>query len=215
MNKIKSLQFLRACAFLAVLAAHCDFPLLEGSMGVSIFFVLSGFCMAINYIPRAESLPSSFKGCVRFGCGKIKKLYILHLLMIAYVVFFLWGMPDSFSDVVILIIHALLLQSLFPSSAVITPYNGVSWFLSTYMFVCMAAPFIIKCLAKLDEPRGRGMCDIYIYNKGSFSRSCYYARRRLYLALCLLRVFPGHSGIPRILLSALSHAGFHSWRSAW
>ena len=144
MKRINSLQALRAFAFCVVLVSHCDFPRLQGALGVSIFFVLSGFCMAINYIPRADALPSSFKGCVLFGWNRIKKLYILHVLMVFFKVFVLWGMPHTAQDYVSLVLNLLLLQSFVPDPAVYGGYNGIAWFLSTYMFVSMAAPLVLR-----------------------------------------------------------------------
>lgn len=144
MNKINSLQSLRAFAFIVVLLSHCDFPLLQGSLGVSIFFILSGFCLAINYIPKVDTLPSTFVGCVRFGIGRIKKLYILHILMTLVKIFFLWGMPHTARDYFALVLHICLLQSLVPFPSVYYSYNSVSWFLSSYMIVCMVAPIVLR-----------------------------------------------------------------------
>lgn len=149
MNRINSLQSLRAFAFIVVLLSHCDFPLLQGSLGVSIFFVLSGFCLAINYIPKADTLPKSFIGCVRFGISRIKKLYALHIFMLLVKIFFLWGMPHTAQDYISLILNVCLLQSVVPYASVYSAYNGVSWFLSTYMLVSMVAPPIICLVGKI------------------------------------------------------------------
>lgn len=153
MNKINSLQSLRAFAFIVVLLSHCDFPLLQGSLGVSIFFILSGFCLAINYIPKVETLPKSFVGCVRFGIGRIKKLYILHILMMLVKIFFLWGMPHTARDYFTLVLHICLLQSIVPYTWAYTSYNGVSWFLSTYMIVSMAVPLVLHLADKMKSRR--------------------------------------------------------------
>lgn len=156
MTKINSLQALRALAFLTILAAHCGCPGVQGALGVSVFFMLSGFCFAINYIPKADSLPASPVGCVRFAVSKIGKLYVLHLLMIAYKMLFLWAMPQNAGDIVKLAVQVLLLQSFVPDPYVISAYNGVSWFLSTYMFVCIAAPFIVRRVAKIEREKHLG-----------------------------------------------------------
>ncbi len=153
MKKIDSLQTLRAFAFVVVLLSHCDFPLLQGSLGVSIFFILSGFCLAINYIPKAETLPKSFIGCVRFGINRIKKLYVLHILMMLFKLFFLWSMPHTTMDYISLLLNICLLQSVVPFPSVYSSYNGVSWFLSTYMLVSMAAPPIVYIVGKVKSKR--------------------------------------------------------------
>lgn len=153
MKKINSLQSLRAFAFLVVLVSHCNFPKLQGSLGVSIFFILSGFCLAINYIPKAETLPNSFVGCVRFGIGRIKKLYALHIIMLLFKMFFLWGMPHTALDYFSLLMNVCLLQSLVPYPSVYSSYNGISWFLSTYMLVCMIAPPVMRLAERLKSGR--------------------------------------------------------------
>lgn len=144
MKKINSIQTLRACAFLLILAFHCDFPVIRGSWGVSIFFVLSGFCLCINYLPRVESLPSSFTGCVRYAFSRVKKLYALHLFMLLFKILFLWGMPHTAKDFVSLFLNIFLLQSLIPDYSVYASYNGVSWFLSTYFIISIAAPALLR-----------------------------------------------------------------------
>lgn len=162
MKRINSLQALRALAFLTILAAHCGCPGVQGALGVSVFFMLSGFCFAINYIPKADSLPTSLAGCVRFSVSKIGKLYVLHLLMIAYKMLFLWAMPHNTGDIVKLVLQVLLLQSFVPDPYVISAYNGVSWFLSTYMFVCIAAPFIVRRVAKIEREKSLGAVSVGI-----------------------------------------------------
>lgn len=164
MNKINSLQSLRAFAFIVVLLSHCDFPLLQGSLGVSIFFILSGFCLAINYIPKVDTLPSTFVGCVRFGIGRIKKLYILHILMTLVKIFFLWGMPHTARDYFALVLHICLLQSLVPYTWAYFSFNGVSWFLSTYMIVSMAAPLVLHLTDKIKSKRELIIASVIIFS---------------------------------------------------
>lgn len=157
MTRINSLQSLRALAFLTILAAHCGCPGVQGALGVSVFFILSGFCFAINYIPKVDRLSTSLIGCVHFSVSKIGKLYVLHLLMIVYRILFLWAMPQNAGDIVKLVLQVLLLQSFVPDPYVISAYNGVSWFLSTYMFVCIAAPFIVCRVAKIERKKHLGV----------------------------------------------------------
>lgn len=162
MNKINSLQSLRAFAFVVVLLSHCEFPMILGQMGVSIFFILSGFCFAINYIPKADTLPRRFVGCVRFGISRIKKLYLIHILMLFFKIFFLWGMPHTSQDYFSLFLNVCLLQCLVPYPSVYFSYNGVSWFLSTYMLVCMAAPLVLRLSSNIKSTRKLTFASIII-----------------------------------------------------
>lgn len=152
MKKIAALQSLRALAFLEIFLAHCGVSPYMGALGVSIFIVLSGFCMAINYIPRIDIMPETLRGSVRFAVSKVKKLYLLHVIMTLCAVA-LRGVPQSVPDVLRLVINILLLQSLFPSSSVYFAYNGIAWYLSTYMFICLAAPFILRRISAASGKR--------------------------------------------------------------
>lgn len=146
MEKIKSLQSLRALAFIEVFLGHCGISPFFGAFGVSVFFVLSGFCMAVNYIPKIEEVPRGVRGSILFALGKVKKLYFLHIVM-TLLSFVLRGVPQSTGDILRLIINVLLLQSLFPRTDVYFAYNGISWYLSTYMFICLFAPAILRAVS--------------------------------------------------------------------
>ena len=58
-KQIESLQILRAIAFLEIFLGHCGITFFTGAFGVSIFIVLSGFCMALNYLPKADKISLS------------------------------------------------------------------------------------------------------------------------------------------------------------
>jgi len=75
-SKNKALQGLRAIAIIAIFISHSELGKFEyfGAWGVSVFFVLSGFLMLFNYLPREEYPEFGFG----FAWGKIKKLYPLH-----------------------------------------------------------------------------------------------------------------------------------------
>lgn len=152
MKRIDALQTLRAVAFLEIFLAHCELSPLLGMFGVSVFVVLSGFCMGLSYIPRADALPCTLGGCVRFGAARVKKLYVLHVVMTFCAMFFR-GVPASLQELGILITNLLLLQSLFSDGNVYFAFNGVSWYLSTYMIICMAAPVILRLAARVDTKK--------------------------------------------------------------
>ena len=82
-QQIASLQGLRAIAFLMVLLGHCSVRGMENLSGVavSLFFVLSGFVLSYSY--RNRTLPGGLRRSVCFAGSRIKKLYILHLLLLA------------------------------------------------------------------------------------------------------------------------------------
>ena len=146
-KKIESLQILRAVAFLEIFLGHCGIKFFTGAFGVSIFIVLSGFCMGLNYLPKVEMIPLSPIYHVKSAVGKMKKLYGLHLVMLA-AAYLLAKMPTSADALKRLVLDALLLQSLSPYSADFFSYNGVAWYLSTYLFICIFSLYVIKLISR-------------------------------------------------------------------
>lgn len=49
-NKIESLETLRGIAFSGIFLLHIGFPIQWATLGVSIFFVLSGFLLSYHYL---------------------------------------------------------------------------------------------------------------------------------------------------------------------
>ena len=78
---ISSLQGLRAVAFLSVVLSHCGAPWL-GPWAISVFVALSGFLMTCNYYDRPRTAPG-LRSAMVFSLQKIRKLYPLHLIMMA------------------------------------------------------------------------------------------------------------------------------------
>ncbi len=133
-----------------------------GSFGVAIFTVLSGFCMAINYLPKADRLSLSPVKNVKFGVSKVWKLYGLHLIMLA-IMYVIVKMPTSGEAIPRLIVDILLLKCWRPHSEDYYSYNGVAWYLSMYMFVCMLAPYVMKLIAKIKNKKQLAGFAVIIY----------------------------------------------------
>ena len=146
-GRIETLQILRAIAFLEIFLGHCGITFFTGAFGVSIFIVLSGFCMGLNYLPKADKLRLSPVSNVKNALGKVKKLYGLHLIMLA-AAYLLAKMPTSAEAIKRLVMDVLLLQSLSPYSADFFSYNGVAWYLSTYLFLCVFSLYVIKLVSR-------------------------------------------------------------------
>ena len=200
-GRIDELQILRAIAFLEIFLGHCGVGFFTGAFGVSIFIVLSGFCMAVNYLPKADSISWSPVTNVKSAVGKIKKLYGLHLVMLGFA-FLLAKMPTSADALKRLVLDALLLQSLSPHSTDFFSYNGVAWYLSTYLFICILSLYAIKLVAKCKDKRFIYVLATVIY--GVMAAVGYLAMRRPLaigdnFAFWLTYIFPGY----RILEFAL------------
>ena len=151
-KRLEGIQILRAIAFLEIFLGHCGIDFFAASFGVAIFTILSGFCMAINYLPKADTLSLSPVANVKFGISKVKKLYILHLIMLA-IIYVIVGMPTSGSAMERMAADILLLKCWRPHSEDYYSYNGVAWYLSMYMFVCMLAPYVLRLVAKMKQKR--------------------------------------------------------------
>ena len=161
-GRIDELQILRAIAFLEIFLGHCGVNIFTGAFGVSVFVVLMGFCMAISYLPKADSIKISLTGNVKFTLSKVKKLYGLHLVMLGFAYWFA-KMPTSIEALKRMILDVLLVQSLSPYSDVFFSYNGVAWYLSTYLFICLFALCIIKIFGKCKKKQTVIFMSLMIY----------------------------------------------------
>lgn len=162
-KKIDSLQALRAIAFLGIFISHCglmDF----GKLGVSVFFVMSGFLMFYNY--ENNSLNCSIKKSAMFSINKIKKLYFLHILCMLLCIF--WTVCilkeyDMFHLVICVIVNTFLIQTLLPANTVYFSLNGVSWYLSASMFIyALFSKFHYK-IRKIDSNKKAIMVIAIVY----------------------------------------------------
>ena len=160
-NKIDSLQVVRALAFLLIFLSHVEI-ISTGPIGVSIFIVLSGFCMTYSYLDRPEKIKDpSVTNNFHFSIGKIKKLYPLHvvtLTAVAVVVFSeLFRQKASVSNIcletVLFFFNALLLQSWLPFRDGYYSFNAVSWYFSTSLFFYFAFPIVFRIIQSKNKQR--------------------------------------------------------------
>lgn len=147
-RKSGSIQALRAIAFFEIFLRHCYVPYFTGAFGVSIFFVLSGFCMELSYF-RKPIQDISIKGSFAFALKKISKIYMLHILMMLASAL-LSGFKISLTS---LLLNVFLVQAWVPDGNVYYSLNGVSWYLSAYMFICLAAPLLLYLINKMKNKR--------------------------------------------------------------
>ena len=130
-TRIKSLEALRALAFMGVMLCHTEIfglgPL--GHWGVSVFFVLSGFVSVISQCQK-EPLKTSPKEVIKYATGKIKKLYLLYVLTtLALAIFsFIGDKTEPIGKVLArLLANLLLIQEWLPFQE--RSITGSAWFL--------------------------------------------------------------------------------------
>lgn len=156
-NKSDSFQALRGICFLGVFLSHAQSTFTWGILGVCIFFVLSGFLMTTRYMDR--EIACSIKDNAKFSIKKIGKLYFLHIFTMLFAIVLrlidMVGNGLSFRSVAAfgrdLFLNVTLLQTWYPKNEVNVSLNGVSWFLSTMMFLYFMFPLLIKWIRKIES----------------------------------------------------------------
>lgn len=115
--------------------------LFEGFVGVTFFYILSGFIISFSY--KQHTLKSKFKTS-DFLFNRIARLYPVHILTLFVAIYFY--IPSYNYELIHLdqfIYNALLMQSAIPDPMYFFSFNGVSWSVSTEMFFYIAFIFLV------------------------------------------------------------------------
>ena len=107
----------------------------EGNIGVSYFFILSGFIMVISYAGKgAIDLPDYYKK--RFA--RIYPLYMLAILIfLCYLIF-----TNGIIDYKAMVLNMLLIQAWLPKYAL--SFNGPGWSLAVETLFYLLFPFLFN-----------------------------------------------------------------------
>lgn len=150
--------FAVAVVFLSHLSLFKDYPSLatiydrffyEGYVGVTFFFVLSGFILTYKYHSRLASL--KWSELKRFFVSRISRIYPV------YVLTFLVALPlvyqaipkDLIGEGVRALLNLSLLQSFIPDGSYYFSYDGPAWSLSDEIFFYALFPFLLAVLVKI------------------------------------------------------------------
>lgn len=138
---IESLQSLRFVFMMMIFMSHFSYGSISafdagGDCGVAFFFVLSGFVCTMGY---GEKISNGAFSHVSFLLRRLKKLYPLHLLCLAFVVMVSYAPMDQK-----LLADILLVQSWIPDASWYFSGNSVAWFLSSMMFCYVVFPWAYK-----------------------------------------------------------------------
>lgn len=167
-NRILSLQALRALAFLGIFFSHAGFFVSWPALGVSAFFVMSGFLL--EYRHYDDELDTSLRGCADYSWRRIRKQYPLHIITMLFAVALNvfqivtggLGLRSWLSLAFKMVLNTFLVQSLFPHGYVAASLNGVAWYLSASLFLYFAFPFITRKLKNLGIIQSALLCLIIL-----------------------------------------------------
>lgn len=147
---LKSLTSLRFVFALMVLLSHCASidPFFrknifqEGFVGVSFFFILSGFIISYSYKNKIEGHSVSKR---TFWVGRIARIYPLHVFTLFVTIFLhreMWH--NAVSWLGHFIPNLFLLQAFIPKAGYYYSFNSPSWSLCCEMLFYGLFPFLVK-----------------------------------------------------------------------
>ena len=139
--KSTSFQALRAWAFLGIFLSHAGSAIFWSVLGVSVFFVMSGFLMFRKH--ENDEMDLTIKNRAKFSLSRISKLYQLHIITMCFAVVLEMATRIysglTFRGVVYtlgkIVLNVTLMQTWVPYSNINVSLNGVAWFLSVTMFL--------------------------------------------------------------------------------
>lgn len=116
----------------------------EGYLGVSFFFILSGF--VLSYSNQKKFIAKSFNR-KNFYLARIFRIYPLHLLsFLAALLFSIYAGLDL--DINRVLANLFLVQSFIPDMDFLNTLNGPSWSISNEMFFYTCFPFLFLAILK-------------------------------------------------------------------
>jgi peptidoglycan/LPS O-acetylase OafA/YrhL len=160
MNKNDAVQALRGITFLAVFLYHAGLVPNGGGWGVSVFFCMSGFLLM--YRNMEKDVYVSVEESVRYSLIKIKKMYPLHICMMAMALPWLFlryrGQEKAaFHIVSRVFVNTFLVQSWFPWESIRYSLNNLSWFLSCMAFMYFMFPLIHRWIKQKESAGSIGV----------------------------------------------------------
>ncbi|MET4878796.1 acyltransferase [Morganella morganii] len=144
---IKPLSSIRFFAALFVLLSHLGFlsntnisffMINEGFIGVTLFFILSGFILSYSYQDRLSNKTISIS---EFYIARIARIYPLHIITLLISIHFF---TINITGITIFLSNILLLQAFIPHPDYYFSLNAPSWSISVEMFFYLLFPLFIK-----------------------------------------------------------------------
>lgn len=118
----------------------------EGYLGVSFFFILSGFILSYNYSDKFKNKSISFKTYMR---ARFFRIVPLHWLTLLFSIFLSIAYINNITGFLLkLAANTFLLQSFVPVKDFYFGFNGVSWSISDEMFFYTLFPLLVLWIYK-------------------------------------------------------------------
>jgi peptidoglycan/LPS O-acetylase OafA/YrhL len=124
-----------------------DNILSKGYIGVSFFFVLSGFILTLNYKRRLLKKKVSTR---KFWLRRLARIYPLHLftLLLSLPIFISGIFEEPASWLTGFLSNVFLIQSFIPAEDIYFGFNAVSWSISNELFYYLLFPGLLYLLYK-------------------------------------------------------------------
>lgn len=141
---LSHLWFMEDCNDGMFNALHQNF-FKEGFIGVSFFFILSGFVLSHSYKERFKNKQLSFG---KYFLARVARIYPMHLLTLLIALPLSMQFADDAWWYFKLLLNAVLLHGFTPSDGYYFTFNSVSWSLSGEMFFYLCFPVLLILLSK-------------------------------------------------------------------
>lgn len=139
--KIKTLNAWRGIFALVIVLFHSKVHIMDQavSLGVSFFFVASGFLLTLHH--RQERLTSP-KAWWQFWWQRARRIYPIHWLALLLCLWFSFIVNHKPIEPAELLTQIALVHCWVPKKVFYFGYNGVSWFLGALLFCYACFPLI-------------------------------------------------------------------------
>ena len=124
-----------------VLSSLYESVFYEGYIGVTFFFILSGFILSFSYTSRIKNNEITLIDYIIARFARIYPLHILTLIFALPLVFY--GVYKNTDSLLTLIPNIFLVQSFIPLEEYFFSGNAPSWSLSNEMFFYLLFPFLL------------------------------------------------------------------------
>ena len=139
---------------MGIFLSHSDINVFSslGAWGVSGFLILSGFLMMLNYYNKNRIKTYTVKDNILFAISKIKKLYLLHIIMMIVAILLEIHNIVNNGQIIKLGIKSILnifcVQAFVSNSGYYFSLNAVAWYLSVCLFIYFMFPWILRFFEK-------------------------------------------------------------------